>query len=375
MAKQQTTGRSGVDYDFFAEAEGRTSDASDGRGGSGRRPEQSDGGGSKVTRLAILSAVAIAIAVVLAFVFGRGDQSQSEYGDYLTQVEAVSADSEEIGGDFAQLVTTPGLTVDELQVGLDGLRDRQGQVTRRAQDFEPPQDLHRQHESLIESFQFRESGLTGLAVAFGEIGEVEDPNDAGALLAEQSERLLTSDVVYDDLFRAGSEIVMDRQGISGIPVPDSNFLPPGDADLVTAESWALIVQRLTQTTTVGGLHGNQIAGVRVRPGNQTLSAAEENTVAASDRLVFLVDVKNSGEHQETQVPVSMTLQLSPEPVRKEQVIDIINPGDTKTVTFRDINISGSFGTLVTLKVAVDPVEGEANTANNTAEYAVIFTLG
>ena len=91
--------------------------------------------------------------------------------------------------------------------------------------------------------------------------------------------------------------------------------------------------------------------------------------------MFLVDIKNSGEHQETQVPVSMTLQLSPEPVRKEQVIDIVNPGDTKTVTFRDINISGSFGTLVTLKVAVDPVEGEANTANNTAEYSVIFTLG
>ncbi len=374
MARQETTSRTGVDYDFFAEVEGRTQGSDDG-GGNGRRPESSGDGGSKVTRLAILSAIAIGIAAILALVLGRGDEQQAEYGDYLGQVEAVAADSEDIGGEFSQLVTTPGLTVEELQVGLDGLREQQAQLTRRAQDFQPPQDLHRQHESLIEAFQFRESGLTGLAVAFGELGEIEDSNDAGALLAEQSERLLTSDVVYDDLFKAGSETMMDQQGISGVPVPDSNFLPPGDADLVTAESWALIVQRLTQSTTVGGLHGNQIAGVRVRPGNQTLSAAEENTVTASDRLVFLVDVKNSGEHQETQVPVSMTLQLSPEPVRKEAVIDIINPGDTKTVTFRDINISGSFGTLVALKVAVDPVEGEANTANNTAEYSVIFTLG
>ena len=33
-----------------------------------------------------------------------------------------------------------------------------------------------------------------------------------------------------------------------------------------------------------------------------------------------------------------------------------------------------FGEQTTVKVDVDPVKGETNTANNTAEYPVIFTL-
>ena len=33
-----------------------------------------------------------------------------------------------------------------------------------------------------------------------------------------------------------------------------------------------------------------------------------------------------------------------------------------------------FGEQTTVKVDVDPVPGETNTSNNTAEYPVIFTL-
>jgi hypothetical protein len=84
-------------------------------------------------------------------------------------------------------------------------------------------------------------------------------------------------------------------------------------------------------------------------------------------------VKNSGESQETQVKVSLTIQQSPQPIRDEQFIDLINPGETKTVVFRDLG-TVSFGTRTTLKVNIEPVAGETNTANNTAEYQIIFTL-
>jgi uncharacterized membrane protein len=114
--------------------------------------------------------------------------------------------------------------------------------------------------------------------------------------------------------------------------------------------------------------------VIVQPGAQQLSPTEDNTVKASDRLSFQVLVKNSGESQETQVKVSLTIQQSPEPIRREQLIDLINPGETKTVVFRDLG-PPNFGTRTTVKVNVEPVTGEQNTSNNTAEYPVIFTLG
>ena len=57
----------------------------------------------------------------------------------------------------------------------------------------------------------------------------------------------------------------------------------------------------------------------------------------------------------------------------EAVIDVINKGKTKMVTFRDFS-NVTFAARTSLKVAVKPVTGETNTANNTAEYPVIFTL-
>ena len=43
------------------------------------------------------------------------------------------------------------------------------------------------------------------------------------------------------------------------------------------------------------------------------------------------------------------------------------------MTFRNFT-NLTFAALTTLRVSVEPVPGEENTANNTAEYAVIFSL-
>ena len=102
----------------------------------------------------------------------------------------------------------------------------------------------------------------------------------------------------------------------------------------------------------------------------------ENTVTASDDLALEVLVKNSGSSQETQVKVTLTIQQAPEPLTAEQTIQAINPGDTKSVTFKISDLGTlSFATRTIVKVTVEPVEGEANTSNNTAEYIVFFTLG
>jgi hypothetical protein len=71
--------------------------------------------------------------------------------------------------------------------------------------------------------------------------------------------------------------------------------------------------------------------------------------------------------------VTLTIQQSPKPIVKRQVVQFINPGEEKTVTFRNIG-APQFTTPVKIKVVVSPVPGEHNTSNNTAEYPVIFSL-
>jgi hypothetical protein len=374
-----------IDFDFFDDAPTREAPSAEAEPAKRRprvptRPPSGPGGSGRqsILRLIVMIGAAILIAVVLVLWVNscREDKKRDQYTSYMDDVSKVALDSEQIGKDLTKLITTPGITLTDLQSGLEGLRGQQAQVVAQADNLNPPGPLRDQQQSLVEALQFRVSGLGGLAEAFGTIDETTDPTVAGRQLQEQSARLLASDVVYEDLFKAGSQDVLKQEAISGVAVPDSNFITQDNSELLSGKSWALIVQRVAQGGgQATGLRGTALQAVIVQPSGKKLSPDQENTVTASDQLAFEVRVKNSGDVQLTQVPVQLTLQLSPEPVQKTATIDLIDPGDTKSVVFRQIDVAGSFGTLVTLKVSVEPVDGEENTSNNSAEYSVIFTLG
>ena len=110
----------------------------------------------------------------------------------------------------------------------------------------------------------------------------------------------------------------------------------------------------------------------IRAVGQELSASGDNTIAVTDDLVFEVVVENSGESQETQVVVRLVIRQQPR-ISKEQTIDVIASGETKTVRFSGFE-EIAFSTQTTLSVTVEPVPGETNTDNNTREYPIIFTL-
>ena len=77
--------------------------------------------------------------------------------------------------------------------------------------------------------------------------------------------------------------------------------------------------------------------------------------------------------QEVSVKVTLTIPKQPDPIVQTKTIPIIDPGETKTVTFK-VGALVPFGEQVSVRVDVDPVPGEENTGNNSYEYPVIFTL-
>jgi CARDB len=366
-----------IEFDFFDESPTAESASREGSPPRTRRrlPTRppTPPGGPQLYRLGILIAGAIILAVILILAVNacRSNQKQAEYKDYMTSVGEVAEQSQALGTQLNNRLTTPGVQLQALRGNVEGLSRSQEQLLARTQELSPPGPLVEQQEALIEAMQFRVSGLDGLATALARVQETPNVQEAGALLAQQASRLISSDVVYDDLFKEGSSTVLEEQGVTDVAVPDSNFV--SSLDLISPGEWELVVQRLTQTPTGGGPHGNGIAGVRVQPGGAMLSRDEDNTVRASERLTFQVLVENSGEHQETQVPVTLTIQQDPL-ISKEQVIERINPGRTRVVSFSDFGTI-NFTARTTLKVIVEPVAGEQNTGNNTAEYSVIFTLG
>jgi hypothetical protein len=96
-------------------------------------------------------------------------------------------------------------------------------------------------------------------------------------------------------------------------------------------------------------------------------------VIATTNLAFEVTIKDSGDSPEVNIPVTLTIEQSPQPIVKKQILRFINPGEEKPVVFRNIG-AVQFTTPTKVKVVVSPVPGEHNTTNNTSEYPVIFSL-
>ena len=380
MTERDTTD---IEFDFFDEPETqettqRRRSLRSPRGPQPpRRPIRPPAGLTPLVRLVGLVALAIFAAVVLVILVQscRSDSKQGAYRDYMEDMQGIAGGSARVGRDLNEELTTPGKTQQELVDTLGALSQQQSQYAARAQGVDPPGPLREEHQHAVEVMELRASGLSRLAEAFTRAARARDASSAGALLGEQALLLVASDVNWDVYFREPALKELQRESVTGVAVPESEFVV--NPDLASASSMSFVVQRLRGAASGGtptGVHGNGIVSVKVLPGGVALSTTENAPIPASTDLAFEVAVENSGESQEVQVPVTLTIQKSPQPIVKRAVIDIINSGETKTVTFRDFP-QPPFGTRTTIKVEVTPVPGEKRTSNNTAEYPVIFSLG
>lgn len=342
-----------------------------------RRPVGPPGGLTPLLRLVGLIAAAILAVVLLVFwIQGcQSDAKQHSYSNYMADVSAIAQESSQIGRNLNDLLTTPGLKEADVENKLDSFALQEQQDVARAKTLNPPGHLREASQHVIEALEFRVSGLRGLSDAFKSTAKSKNADRAGTLLAEQAQRLVASDVVWDDLFKAPATQILQQQGIHGVRVPDSNFVQ--NPDLASARTFTPVFQRVHGASTggsAGGLHGTGLVSVRALPDGTRLSPTTETTVTATTSLAFEVAVQDTGDNQEVHVQVTLTIQKSGTPITKKQTIDVINPGETKTVIFRNIDTTGVFGTPTHLKVDVAPVPQEANVKNNSAEYPVLFTL-
>jgi CARDB len=348
-------------------------------GGGGKPPRSPLGGPNSLTpllRLAGLVALAILVVVLLA-VWVQGcaaDEDSVTYGDYMSEIDAVGDDSAKIGSDLATLLTTPGLAQAELETQLGGLRQQQELDVQRARDIDAPGPLTPAHENAIRALDLRVAGIQGMLDTFRDTKDTQDATAAGRRLALQGQRLEASDVVWRDLFQGVANATMTAEGVEGVTAPASVFVE--NSDLYTARSMSSIWQRVHGASTGGtpsGSHGSSLEYTKVLPAGIQLSTSVETKITISTDLSFEVGVTNSGENQEVGVKVRMTIPAQPSPIVKNATLDVIDPGESKAVTFSDFP-DFPFGEGTTVQVQVLPVPGETNTGNNSAEYPVVFSL-
>jgi len=378
-----------IEFDFFDEPE--TEEATERvrtprrpPPGGPRRPVRPPAGLIPMLRLAGLIAFLI-LAAVLLVVLARGCASSSKhdrYQNYIQDVRGIAGRSEQVGKQLNQTLTATGIKQSELESKIRGLAAQEQQEVAQARRIDVPGPLRVEHDHMIEALQLRASGLSRLADAFRQTATAKaaSASTSGRLIADQARLLVASDVNWDFYFREPTQRELENQGIRDIGgVPDSDII--SNPDLASTAAMTDIWRRIHGAATggtPGGNHGSALVSVTALPDNKRLvpgAAASDNEITASTDLAFQIVVEDSGDFQEFNVGVTLTIQKSPRPIVLKRKIDVINAGETKTVTFTDINLNGLFGLPTTLKVDVAPVPGEKTTSNNSAEYRVIFSLG
>ena len=374
---------SDIEFDFFDDLETGESPPPTDRPRSQRAPgpppkrPPEHRGLPPAARLAGLIAFGILIIVLLVLWVQScsGSSQKSSYANYLAKVRALGHDSTQFGTQLSQAIATPGIAASQLANKMDTLAAQQQGDVGLAQKLKPPRGLSDPNASMIEALQFRVAGLHGLARAMRAGAGSTKVTQTSTGLGSQGQRLVASDVIWQDRFRQATLAKVSQQNITGLTIPSSVFAEDG---IDSQSFWSPVVQRLNGNTTSGGtsgqLIGTELLGTTVLPKGTQLSPTQLNTIVDSPDLGFVVSVKNSGDVQVASVQVTITLKQSPKPISATQTISLINPGQTQTATFKNLP-QPAFVTRTTLVVDVQPVKGEKNVSNNSTSYPVIFSFG
>jgi hypothetical protein len=338
-------------------------------------PPRPPAGITPLLRLVGLIAVAILIVVLLVFWIQscQGSSKRSSFEKYMNQISQSASSSATIGQDLSRLLAQPGVDEKELESKLNGFTQRQQQLVASTQAISPPGQLRDEQRAAVEAMQFRVSGLQGLEGAFRRTADFPSADEAADVLAAQTQRLLASDIVWDDLYKTPTTDVLKTEGVTGVTVPSSKFLI--SSEFASSAAMKAIWERLQGASSGGtrtGVHGMGIESVKVLPSGTELTQDSDTTITVTQDLAFEVAVKDTGDSEEVQVQVDLTIARSPTPITKTETIPLINAGETKTVVFRDLGTPPFEKT--TVKVDVHPVSGEQSTSNNSYEYPVIFSL-
>jgi len=379
-----------IEFDFFDEPEtveatqrGRRlprRDRSGGGSGDGPRrpPLRAPTGLIPLARLVGLIAIAIAVVVALVFWVGacQGKSKHDEYASYASKVRVLAQSSQALGVEFANEMISAGLKQADFETKLQTYAQQEQQAYDQAQQIRAPGPLIRIHQHLVDALELRAKGLAALGDALSQSATVKDAQAVAQKLADQAALLTASDVVWDQLYRLPATEATKAAGVTGVVIPESHFVQ--NSDLVSARSFGILYSRLHPAATggtPGGKHGDGLVSVRVLPQGTDLSTSTATTVKVSADLSFVATVVDSGDFQEVNVPVTLTINAGGAPIVRRQAITIIQPAQQQTVTFSNFNLpTSAFGARATVKVDVAPVAGETNTGNNSASYTVFFTL-
>jgi hypothetical protein len=369
-----------VDFDDGPVTEEHPKRGRRGRRGGGdgeERPPRGPRSGSGPRRL-IVAIVAILVVVIVGWYWIRACQADAQrraYENYVTDVNSVVKQSDDIGARLDNALLDPTATKAKLISTVSNLATQQSEVSTSTAKLHDTGRLRGLQAWLETTMRYRTQGLEGLTAAITtalskspvELTDVSQASNAYL-------RLIASDVIYSDSFQRPAAAGLTKANVKGVSLSDSTFAlttKMSDPDYLRTLLMRAAGNSSSSSTGTnsGALVGTQLLKVVVLPKNLTLiPGSHVNSFPSSPNLSYKVFVKNSGEEIVTKVVVRFIEGTGHAP--QQRTITSITPNGVETVLF-----TPKFPTLgIPSKITVRsvPVKGEKTTDNNEATYTVDY---
>jgi hypothetical protein len=314
----------------------------------------------------------VLLIVIILLVNGclKGQKTQA-LKDYNHNVSQLAQESDERVSKplFAALSGASSKSALNVEVQINELRIQAQSLSSRVKGLSVPGGMSGAQHNLLLAYDLRVEGLTKVAAltptALGGQGK-----QATTQIAGDMEIFLASDVVYSQRVTPLIQQELASNGITGLTTAPSRFLPNiGWLEPTTAIARITGQASSTQKTAVTGNHGSALKGVSI--GASTLEGEPAlNHVSGGSNPTFTVQVEDSGEVNETNVKVDVTVTAGGKQFKASHVVEKTEPGKTASV---DIPVTGvPLGVASKIQVSIEGVPGENDLENNKQTYLAIF---
>jgi hypothetical protein len=350
-----------------------------GGGGEERPPRAPRPGGSAGPRRLAVAIVAAIVVLIVGWYWVKACQADAQkraYENYVTDVNSVVKQSDDIGTRLDNALLDPTATKAKLVSTVSNLARQQSEVATSTAKLHDTGRLRGLQSWLETTMLYRKQGLEGLGAALTTAlskspVEVTDVTQA----SNAYERLLASDVVYSDSFQRPASSALTKANIKGVSLSDSQFALT--IKMIDPSYLRQLLQRAvsngsgSSSTGTGAIVGTQLLKVVVLPKNQQLiPGSHTNSFPSTPNLTYKVFVKNSGEELVTNVEVRFIEGAATNHPPQIAKIRSITPGGVESVLFTPKFPTLGIPSKITVRAV--PVKGEKDPSNNEATYTVDY---
>ncbi|MGE0068521.1 MAG: hypothetical protein AB7T48_14340, partial [Solirubrobacterales bacterium] len=254
--------------------------------------------------LALGGGLIVLILIVLGIKGCLDARADRELSDYASNVTEIVKETQQTSKNLFSKLEDPGsLSVTDFVQQVEADASAMESYQQRIDGLGAPGDMGNAQDTLELVYELRANAMNEIAAkmstALGEAGSAK----ATAGIANQMQKLLASDVLYETIVRPEIDGVLADNGIDGEDVPKSSVLPD-DKWLDDGEVAAALGVTGGEEAETPGVHGTELTGVSVN--GTELSPEAPVAVSGEGTVEVEARVQNQGESAENGVTVSVT---------------------------------------------------------------------